>query len=197
MPPRCHLFARSSAFAAVLSGLAAGAGPAAAQPFEVGAVAGPSRGRVDCVAAFPCDRTGTHAALTAAWRFAEPWDVQLALFSGGRFRGGDPIPAGGTFGGTFRVEGVGLTAGYRWAFAPDWSLVGRLGAAAVRTRFAYAAPYGGDASKTTVQPLAGLGVEVALTPAWRIGLAYDATRFEVHTRTGSLRMLGVAARHAF
>ncbi len=124
-------------------------------------------------------------------------DVQALYLDGGRFQGGDVTPLGTEFGGTFKVEALGLTAGYRWQFAPQWSLVGRAGFASVRTRFDYANPVWGSVSKTTFQPLAGLGVAYALTPALRIGIDYDVTRFKVHHTHGALQMLGVAGQFSF
>ena len=176
---------------------AAGASAAGAQGFSIGLAAGPDRGRVDCVASFPCDRSSSHFKVTGAYRFADAWDAQLAYFSAGRFRGGDPIPGGGEFGGTFRVDGVGLSAGYRWDVAPGWSTVARLGASSMRTRFAYANAFAADVSKSTVQPLAGIGIGYAITPSVRLGIDYDVTRFKVYTKNGSLHMLGVAAQFSF
>lgn len=191
--------ALSSATLRLLLGVAAATGASAvgAQGFAIGLAAGPDRGRVDCVASFPCDRSSSHVKLTGAWRFADPWDVQLAYFSAGRFQGGDPIPGGGEFGGTFRVDGVGLSAGYRWDVAPGWSAIARLGASSMRTRFAYANALAPDVSRSTVQPLAGIGIGYAITPQVRLGLDYDVTRFKVHTKNGSLHMLGVAAQFSF
>lgn len=174
-----------------------GAAAAGAQSFSVGIAAGPDRGRVDCVTSFPCDRASTQLKLTGTWGFAGDWDAQLAYFRAGSFQGGDPIPSGGEFGGTFRVDGVGLTAGYRWTFAPGWSAVTRLGVASMRTRFEYANALAADVSKTTLQPLAGVGVGYAITPSVRIGVDFDATRFKVYRAQGSLRMLGVAAQFSF
>ena len=70
-----------------------GAAAASAQGFSVGVAAGPDRGRVDCVASFPCDRASTQFKLGGAWNFADAWDVQLAYFRAGSYRGGDPIPS--------------------------------------------------------------------------------------------------------
>jgi len=187
------LAARIVAAALGLTGLAT----ATAADFSVGIGGGVDRGRVDCVASFPCDRSSSHFKLTGAWRFADAWDAQLAYFSAGRFQGGDPIPGGGEFGGTFRVDGVGLSAGYRWDFAPGWSAVARFGATSMRTRFEYANALLPDVSKSTLQPLAGIGVGYAITPSVRVGIDYDVTRFKVYTKNGSLRMLGVAAQFSF
>lgn len=181
----------------IAAGACAVATGAGAQGFSVGVGGGIDQGRVDCVSSFPCDRSSNHFKITGTYDFGNAWDAQLAYLHGGRFQGGDPIPGGGEFGGTFKVDGIGLTAGYRWGFAPGWSAVGRLGAARMRTRFAYANALLPDVSKSTLQPLAGIGVAYAVTPQLRIGIDYDITRFKVYTRNGSLRMLGVAAQFSF
>ena len=182
-------------FAAVAS--TAAAGPLAAADFSIGASVGADRGRVDCVASFPCDRSGTHWKLSAGYRLNETVDVQAVYFDAGRFKGGDTTPLGTEFGGKFKVNGFGLTGGYRWALAPSWSLVARVGFAAVGTRFDYARADLDSARKTTLQPLAGLGLAYAITPSVRLGLDYDVTGFKVHTRRGSMQMLGLAAQYAF
>ena len=174
-----------------------GAGAASAADFSVGLGAGADRGRVDCVASFPCDRGSAHWKLFAGYQLSEAVDVQAVGFDAGRFKGGDTTPLGTEFGGTFKVSGFGLTGGYRWQFAPSWSLAGRAGLAAVRTRFDYANAAFGSASKTTVQPLLGLGLAYAITPAVRLSLDCDVTRFKVHTTRGSLQMLGLAAQYSF
>ena len=184
------------AFVLGLAGLAT-ASAADAQSFSVGVGGGVDRGHVDCVSSFPCDRSSSHFKLTGAYRFADAWDAQLVFLGAGRFQGGDPIPGGGEFGGTFRVDGVGLTAGYRFDIAKDWSAVARLGASSMRTRFQYANALLPDVSKSTVQPLAGIGVGYQVTPSVRVGIDYDVTRFKVYTRNGSLRMLGAAVQFSF
>ena len=168
-----------------------------AQSLSIGVGGGVDRGRVDCVSSFPCDRSGSHFKLTGGYGFGNGWDAQLVYLHGGNFQGGDPIPGGGEFGGTFRVDGVGLSAGYRVDIANDWSVVARLGASSMRTRFAYANALLPDVSKTTVQPLAGIGIGYQVTPSVRLGIDYDVTRFKVYTKNGSLRMLGVAAQFSF
>ena len=198
MPRHPTPFLRTAATRCALVALVfVAASGARAQSFSVGLAGGIDRGHVDCVPSFPCDRSASHFKASAGYRFAEPWDVQLAYLSAGRFQGGDPIPAGGEFGGTFKVDGVGLTAGYRFDVAPGWSATARLGAASMHTRFAYANALAADVSKSTVQPLAGLGVAYAVTPQVRVGIDYDVTRFKVYTRNGSLRMLGAAVQFSF
>ncbi len=168
-----------------------------AQQLSVGLGAGLDRGKVDCVASYDCDRSSAHAKAFAGYRFVDGIELQAMLFEAGRFEGGDTSPLGTPFGGRFKVGGLGVAAGYRWSFAPAWSLKGQLGIASVRTTFDYAPPFAGDARQTTTQPLAGLSLGYALAPGWQLSLDYDQTRFKVHTTRGSLRMLGVAAQYAF
>ena len=174
-----------------------GAGPVGAADFSLSVGVGPDRGRVDCVASFACDRGSAYWKVSAAYQLSRAVDVQAVAFDAGHFKGGDTTPLGTEFGGTFKVSGLGLSAGYRWDFAPSWSLSGRAGIAAMRTRFDYANPAFGSASKTTAQPLLGLGLGYAITPSVRLSLDYDVTRFKVHTTRGPLHMLGVAAQYSF
>ena len=174
-----------------------GGGAASAADFSIGLAAGADRGRVDCVASAPCNRSSAHSKLYAGYQLSEAIDVQAVYFDAGRFKGGDTTPLGTEFGGTFKVNGFGVTAGYRWGFAPSWSLTTRAGLASVRTRFDYANTVWGSASQTTAQPLLGLGVAYAITPTLRLGLDYDVTRFKVHTTRGPLQMFGLAAQFSF
>ena len=192
--PRCVLLSPRLATAACVCLIA---GAASAADFSVGLGAGLDRGRVDCVASFACDRSSSHWKLTGGYRLAEAVDLQAVWFDGGRFKGGDTTPLGTEFGGTFKVAGIGLSAGYRWDLAPGWSVVVRGGAASVRTRFVYENSAYGSASKTTLQPLAGAGLAYEISKGLRVGIDYDVTRFKVHTRNGSLQMLGLAAQYSF
>lgn len=180
------------AAACAVAGVAAHAGD-----FSVGAGAGIDRGKTDCVAGYPCDHGSASAKLFAGYQFPNNLELQALYFDAGHFDGGDTSPLGTAFGGRFKVSGIGAAAGYRWAFAPGWSLKGQLGVASVRTRFDYAAPFSGDVSMTTTQPLIGLSLGYEIAPRWRLSLDFDETRFKAHTTRGSLRMLGAAAQFAF
>ena len=173
------------------------AGGACAADFSVGIGGYADHGRVDCVASFPCDRSIAGGKLFAGYRVSPAVDVQAVWFDAGHFKGGDTTPLGTEFGGTFKVSGLGLTGGYRWELASPVSLVGRAGLAAMRTRFDYANAAFGSASKTTAQPLLGVGLVYAVTPAMSLSLDYDVTRFKVHKTRGTLQMLGVAAQYSF
>lgn len=170
---------------------------AQAGDFSVGAGAGVVRGKTDCVDAYACEHGGTHAKLFLGYRVTDGIELQGVFFDGGKFDGGDTSPLGTAFGGRFKVDGIGVAAGYRWSFMPGWSLKGQLGLARVRTRFDYAAPFSGDVSESTTQPLIGMSVGYDLTPNWRLSVDYDATRFKVHTTRGSLQMLGASAQYTF
>ena len=172
--------------------------PAFAEDFSLGIGAGPDHGRVDCVAAFDCDRSGSQAKVFVGYRWNDTVDLQALYFDAGHFKGGDTTPVLGTpFGGTFKVSGFGLSAGYRWQLGQGWSAVARGGFASVRTRFDYADDLAGSVSKTLVEPLASVGVAYAITPQWRLGIDYDVTRFKVHNTHGPLQMVGVAAEYSF
>lgn len=173
------------------------AGSAAAADFHIGAGAGLDRGRGECVSSFACDRSSSFGKLFAGVRVGDAVEVRAMFFDAGRFKGGDTTPLGTAFGGKFEVSGFGLTGGTRWELAPSWSLGARAGLAAVRTRFDYAEPAFGSKSKTTLQPLLGVGLGYALTPAVRLGLELDVTRFKAHTSRGSLQMLGLAVQYSF
>lgn len=184
----------------LLAALALAAASAAnAAGFSIGVAAGADRGRVDCVAPFACDRGSAFAKLFAGYRFDDAIGAQVVYFDSGSFEGGGTTPLGTAFGGEFKVTGFGVTAGYRWDFARSWSISGRAGLASVRTRFDYAAPFGGvgSVSQSTTQPLLGAAIAYAVTPSIRVGLDYDVTRFKVHTTRGSLRMLGLSAQYSF
>ncbi len=177
--------------------LACAAVPAAAADFTVGAGGGAANGRVDCVDGFPCDHGSGSWKLYAGWRPSDVVELQLVGFGAGRFDGGDIATGGAAFGGRFKVDGVGLTGGYRWTFAPAWSLVGRAGVASVHTRFDDADGSVGSVSKTTTQPLAGASLVWQITPAIGLALEDDITRFKAHDTHGTLNTLGIAVQFSF
>ena len=173
------------------------AGGTHAGDFSLGAGLAVSHGKGRCVDSFACDRSSFGGKAFGGYRVDDAWDVEAVYFGGHDFKGGDTTPLGTEFGGTFKVSGAGLTAGYRWMLAPAWSLTGRAGIAAVRTRFDYADPALDTASKSTAQPLAGLRLAVRVAPQVNIGLDYDVTRFKVHSTRGLLHMLGLSAQFTF
>lgn len=190
----------ASATLAAFAASAASAVPAA--DFSLGASAGTGQGRVDCVASFPCKRRSANFKLYAGHALTEAVELRAVYFNAGRFKGGGTTlagtpPAGLEFGGAFKVSGVGITAGYRWDITPLWSVAVHAGLASVRTRFEHANPAFGSVSQTAAQPLAGMGLAYAATPALRLGIDFDSSRFKAHTTRGPLHMLGLSAQFSF
>ena len=158
---------------------------------------GAATGRVDCLDGFPCDHHSGYFNAGAGLRLVEAVDLEASYFHVGDLKGGDTTPLGTRFGGTFRLEGIALTAGYRWAFAPDWAAVFRGGIAGVRARFAYDPPFSGEPSKTTAQPFGGIDVGYAIDRSWSVGLDYDVTRLKAHATRGMLQLFGAQVRYHF
>ena len=113
--------------------------------------------------------------------------------------GGDTTPLGTRFGGTFnalrRRPDRGLSVGLRARLGPHSR--GRVVAGRPRTLRLRGSRSRGEPSKTTVQPLAGLDLDYAITPALRVGLDYQATRLKAHVTRGTLQMIGVGVQFSF
>ena len=178
-----------------LAMLACHAAASAEATAEVGV--GAANGRVDCVASLPCDHGRTGWKLAAGYRFDSGLELQGSWLGAHGFQGGDTTAAGLAFGGGFDVDAFGFTAGYRWPFAPRWSLTARAGAAVVRTRFDYADAGFDSVRKTQLQPLAALAAAYQVTPALAIGVGLDVTRFKAHDSHGALSVLGAVAQFSF
>ena len=86
------------------SALLASAASAAAD-FSVGLGGGIDRGKVDCVASFPCDHSSAYAKFYGGYQVTEAIDVQLVYFDAGRLKGGATTTLGTQFGG--RCTGIG------------------------------------------------------------------------------------------
>ncbi len=186
---------RLAGLVALAAGLLVSKAPAADFGLSVGG--GAADGRVDCLDGFACDHHAGYGKAAFVYRPIDALEVGLTYFEVGDLKGADTTPGGTRFGGTFKLRGVALTAGYDWVFAPSWDLVARGGLASVRARFTYDAPFSGEPSKTTAQPYGGASVGYAITPALRIGLDYDATRLKAHVTRGVLQMAGVSLQFNF
>lgn len=84
--------------------------PAAGAASGAGVGAGTDRGRVDCVAAFACDRNSAHWKLFAGYQLGQAVEVRAVWFDAGHFQRGDTTPLGTPFGGTFKVDGFAPSA---------------------------------------------------------------------------------------
>ena len=83
---------------------------------------GPDGGRVGCVASFACDLGSAAWNLFGTCRLARAVDLQAVYFDSGSFRGGDATALGTEFGCTFKLSGIGISAGYCWDVPPSWIL---------------------------------------------------------------------------
>ena len=190
--------ALSPALTLALPVLLCSAGVNAEEPtWSLGVAAGADRGRVECLSGFACDRSSTAWKVVGGVRLSDGIELQATWFDAGRFKGADTAPLGTEFGGDFKVDGLALTAGYRWPLSTQWSASARAGVAAVRARFVYDNDAWGSTRKTTAQPYASVGIAYAVTPRVQVGLDFDMTRFKAYRDRGSLRTLGVAARVEF
>ncbi|CAN5194296.1 hypothetical protein BH10PSE17_BH10PSE17_18970 [soil metagenome] len=189
-----HLAGACIALAAVCNSATA----AEPTPWYAGVGVGLDNGRVDCLDEFKCDHTDKAIKVFGGYKVDPNTELQLTWFNAGHFNGGDVAPLGTHFGGEFGVTGWAFTYGYRYSFAPAWSVIGRGGLAINRASFDYTNPaYGSDKSKTTAQPYGSVGLGYALTPAITVGFDYDLTRFKAHKDTGLLQTFGLSAQYAF
>ena len=184
----------AAALVAALSGITL---PVAAADVDIGLTLGPANGRTDCIDGLPCSHGGSFAKLSAGYHPAGGLELDASYFHAGTFKGRDQTSDGTVYGGDFKTDAFGLTAGYGWRFSPGWRLSGRAGAAILRAHFDYDAPFSGSVGKTTLQPLLGVGLVHAVTPALSVGVDYDETRFKVHASHGPLRMPGASLYWTF
>lgn len=193
-PALAALLVTSAACSASLA-----AEPANSAGWFAGIAAGTDHGRVDCLAESACDHRSTFIKLAGGYRFdATGLELQAAWFRAGTFRGADIAPLGTHFSGRYDVSGLLLGAGWRVGIAPSLGAVARAGLAINRTRFDYDDPaFGNDRLKTSTQPYLGAGLDYALTPALRLGVDLDWTRFKANRDRGALQLFGLSAQYAF
>ncbi len=167
-------------------------------PWYAGGGIGLDDGRVDCLSGFKCDHTDKFFRVFGGYRLDDHVELQADWFQAGHFNGADTTPLGTKFNGEFGVTGFAFTGGYRYRFAPAWSVVGRAGVSVMRANFDYANPaYGGDKSKTTAQPYGSASLSYDVAPNVTVNLDYDLTRFKAHHDNGVLQLFGVSAQYAF
>lgn len=185
--------ARILALASLGLGLAAAhAQSSVPAPWSLGIDAGAARMNVRCKASdLPCDRSGSAVGLSAGYAFDPQWGVRLSWSRAGRFTGSDRTDAGIDYGGRLDFDVYGAAATWRMPLGSVAWLELRAGLAAVDGDFRGRLGGAPDGSKTTVQPLAGIAVELPIDP--RIALRLDAqlTRGKVDHVSGNLGSLGV------
>lgn len=164
------------------------------QPHTYGLLSlGQSRLNVDCNGVQACDRSATGGKAVLGYAFGNGFSLEGGYHHLGKFRASNgPLSVSG------KPEALSLSGAYTAALTPDWGLTGRVGVASVRTKLhADAGVLSGSDSERKTQPIVGLGLNYAITPAARIELGVDATRAQVQGERSNLRMVSLGGRFAF
>lgn len=147
----------------------------------------------DCTGVQACDRSNTGGKAVLGYSFGNGFSLEGGYTHFGKFRASD-----GAVGLSAKPEALSLGGAYTAALGPQWSLVGRVGVARVRTKLnAEVGSLSGSDSERSTQPIVGLAVNYALTPAARIELGVDATRAQYQGERSNVRLVSLGARFAF
>lgn len=160
--------------------------PAAAQDIYASAGAGLARYNVVCLAAGPCDQSGTGWRLAAGWQADPTWGAELIYLRAGSFKA-----AGNNVAGKAEASGLGLTASYRYAWGSDMAVAARLGVASMKGEFT---PHTGGpgASSTRAQPLAGMSFSYDLSKTVAARLDWDSTRARIAKEAGAVNLVSAS-----
>lgn len=192
----CRSVIRHLAFAAMALGASMHGQSHAQTPWSAGIEAGAARLSMVCNApALPCDRSGVGYGLSGAYAFDPQWGARLSWTGTRRYSGSDRTASGIDYGGDLEFNVVGAAATWRTPLAGA-QLELRAGLAAVNGDYRARAGGGPSASKTTVQPLAGIALEYPLDARFALRLDAQLTRGKVATLSGNLGTLsaGIVAR---
>ena len=148
---------------------------------------------VDCTGVQTCDRNNTGGKAVLGYTFGNGFSLEGGYTHFGKFRASDAA-----VGLSAKPEALSLSGAYTAALSPDWSLVGRVGVARVRTKLhAEVGTLSGSDSENSTQPIVGLAVNYALSPTTRVELGVDATRAQYQGERSNVRMVSLGARFAF
>lgn len=164
------------------------------QPHTYGLLSlGQSRLNVDCNGVQACDKSATGGKAVLGYAFGNGLSLEGGYSHFGKFRASNgPLSVSG------KPEALSLSGAYTAALTPDWGLTGRLGVARVRTKLhADTGLLSGSDTESKTQPIVGLGLNYAITPAARIELGVDATRAQVQGERSNLRLVSLGGRFAF
>ncbi|MEO8523778.1 MAG: outer membrane beta-barrel protein [Caldimonas sp.] len=192
----CRLAIRHLAFAGIALASSAHGQTHAQTPWSAGIEAGTARLSVVCNApALPCDRSGYAFGVSAAYAFDRQWGARLSWTGTRRYTGSDRTASGIDYGGDLEFNVYGAAATWRTPLAGA-QLELRAGLAAVDGDYRARAGGGPSASKTTVQPLAGIALEYPLDARFALRLDAQVTRGRVANLSGNLGSLsaGIVAR---
>lgn len=164
------------------------------QPHSYGLLSiGQGHLNADCSGVQACDRNATGGKAMLGYAFGNGFSLEGGYTQFGKFRASD-----GVVGLSARPDAWSLGGAFTANLTPDMGLVARAGVARVRTKLhAEVGSLTGSDSESHTQPIVGLGLNYALTPAARIELGVDATRAEVQGERANVRLVTVGARLAF
>jgi OOP family OmpA-OmpF porin len=133
---------------------------------------GVSKHDIDCNGAASCDDTGTAFKVLGGYKFMPNLAAELGYFDYGKVKasgGGASLDA--------KTTAYGAGVAYHLAFSPDWTGVGRLGAARVKTKLdATLGGLSGSDSDSNTELYGGLGVGYRLSSTVTIDGAWDFTK---------------------
>lgn len=147
----------------------------------------------DCTGVQACDRNAVGGKAMLGYSFGNGFALEGGYSNFGKFKASE-----GNVGLSAKPEALSIGGAYTAALTPDWGLTGRLGVARVRTKLnADVGALTGSDSETKTQPIVGLAVNYAVTPAVRLELGVDATRAQYQGEKSNVRMVSLGARMAF
>lgn len=147
----------------------------------------------DCNGIQACDRNAVGGKAILGYSFGNGFALEGGYSHFGKFKAAD-----GAVGLSAKPEALSIGGAYTAALSPDWGLTGRLGVARVRTKLNNeVGQLSGSDSETKTQPIVGLGLNYAMTPAVRLELGIDATRAQYQGEKINTRMVSLGARMAF
>lgn len=168
--------------------LAAIAGAASAQGY-VGGVAGLTRYGVDCSGTTSCDKSDSGYKVYGGYEFNPNWAVEVGYTDFGKTEG-----AVGAFRAEIEAQAISVVGVLRGQFANDWAGVVRLGIASVNSKLT---SNFGNTSETEAKAYAGIGLEYAITKAFKLTASADFTDAEVQDQTGGVKMISLGLQYGF
>jgi OOP family OmpA-OmpF porin len=165
----------------------------------VGGVVGQARVNLDCTDYPQCDKSDTGQKLYVGYKFNPMLALEAAYVDFGKGARGYTF-SGYRVSETVEGQGALVAAAFRYAAHPQLSLVGRVGAAFLKSKWSQTVSTFGEfesESDNSVKPYLGLGIEFSLNKNLRLTAEADFTRAELDDDTHAVRMLGVGLQYVF
>jgi len=150
---------------------------------------GASHINIDCAGASTCDTSDTGAHAFLGYHFTPFMAGEIGYLSFGEGKAADS-------GVSLKLKPAGLAVGlaFRGAIAPEWDVIGRVGAISMKTKVD--TTFGSD-SETSTQAYAGVGVGYNLGQQLRLGLDALFSRSTYAGEEGNVRDFNVSLRYSF